>query len=109
MYLADEHSNCVFIGDFNSRIGTLPDHVNISDKCVELRGSVLGDHRKRNNLDLEINESARQVIQFCKSFSLRILNGRKTGDLLEDFTHYNRNDGQSIVDLALYLRHSLTM
>ena len=65
-----------------------------------IKGICIGDHRKRNNLDLEINESARQVIQFCKSFSLRILNGRKTGDLLEDFTHYNRNDGQSIADLA---------
>ena len=87
-------------GDFNSRIGTPPGHVNISDKCVELRGSTLGDHRKKNNLDSEINESARQVIQFCKSFSRRILNGRKTGDLLGDFTHYNMNDGQSVVNLA---------
>ena len=60
----------------------------------------IGDHRKTNNLDLEINESARQVIQFCKSFSLRILNGRKPGDLSGDFTHYNMNDGQSIVYLA---------
>ena len=37
MCRADEHSNCVFIGDFTSRTRTPPDHVNISDKCVELR------------------------------------------------------------------------
>ena len=32
---------------------------------------------------------------------MRILNGRKTGDSLGDFTHFNNNDGQSAVDLAM--------
>ena len=32
---------------------------------------------------------------------MKILNGSKTGDSLGDFTHFNDNDGQSTVDLAL--------
>ena len=95
-----EDSNCIFIGDFNSRIGNLQDHVDIPAKYVELRGSTLGEQRYRNNLDFEINESGKKLIQFCKSFGLRILNGIKHGDILGDFTHFNANDGQSTVDLA---------
>ena len=95
-----EDSNCIFIGDFNSRIGNPQDHVDIPSKYVELRGSTLGEQRYRNNLDFAINESGKKLIQFCKSFGLRILNGRKHGDILGDFTHFNANDGQSTVDLA---------
>ena len=97
----NEHSNCIFIGDFNSRTGRLEDHIDISDRDWEFKDSVLGDNRHRNNLDTEVNESGKQLIQFCKSFGLRILNGRTTGDSLGDFTHFNNNDGQSAVDLAL--------
>ena len=36
-----------------------------------------------------------------KSFNLRILNGRKLGDMRGDFTHYNNAGGQSTVELGI--------
>ena len=60
-----------------------------------------GDYRQRNNRDKESNNIGKQLLEFCKTFSLRILNGRKNGDLLGNFTHYNKSKGQSVVDYGI--------
>ena len=42
-----------------------------------------------------------RILQLYKSFDMQIENGRMKGDLFGNFTHYNKNQGQSTIDLAL--------
>ena len=55
----------------------------------------------RRNCDKETNNIGENVIHLCKSYDMQIANGRMRGDFLDNFTHHNKNNGQSVVDLAL--------
>ena len=77
------------MGDFNGRIADLPDHLGLNDKNLDFQSNILSDFRYRYNRDKEHNDAGKQVQDMCKSFNLRILNGRKLGDMWGDFTHYN--------------------
>ena len=97
----NENGNCFFIVDFRVRIRNLQNY--IKDRHQDLtKPIVTGDHRHRKNsyIDIESNDSEKQLLQFCKAFNLRILNRSKKEDLLEDFTPYNFNCGESTVDLS---------
>ena len=43
--------------------------------------------------DKEHSDTDKQVLDMCKSFNLRIINGRKLGDMRGDFTHFNNAGG----------------
>ena len=42
-----------------------------------------------------------KIIQLCKSYDMQIGNGRTKGDFMGNYTHHNKNTGQSTIDLAL--------
>ena len=94
-------NNIIFMVDFNGRIADLPDHLDLNDKSLDFQSNILSDFRYRYNRDKEHNDAGKQVLDMCKSFNLRILNGRKLGDMRGDFTHYNNAGGQSTVDLGI--------
>ena len=48
-----------------------------------------------------MNKVGEQLLTLCKSYDLQIANGRSQGDFLGNYTHHNKNTGQSVVDLAL--------
>ena len=97
----DEESRIIFIGDFNGRVSNLVDRVQLDDTQTSSQPQLIGDYRQRNNRDKESNNIGKQLLEFCKTFSLRILNGRKNGDLLGNFTHYNKSKGQGVVDYGI--------
>ena len=55
----------------------------------------------RNNCDRQIKQNGRNLINLCRTFHMQIANGRFLGDLWGNFTHHNKNKGESTVDLAI--------
>ena len=90
-------------GDFNAYTNTSPDFV-----CHDDPGHIiLDDHYTfdtclpRNNVDMKRpNNSGKFLLELCKETGLRILNGRKVGDLDGNFTCIRYN-GCSVVDYTL--------
>ena len=94
------------LGDFNSRTGLgqdfLPEENNADIPAAQ---SSLYDNDSRgtiyrNNLDRGSNIYGKKLLDFCIDTPLRILNGRKLGDLLGYHTCYQYN-GSSTVDYGL--------
>ena len=54
----------------------------------------------RGNRDTLVNSYGVQLLEICQAVPLRILNGRKLGDLLGSYTCYKHN-GKSVVDYCL--------
>jgi len=72
----------VLIGDFNARTGTLPDSFHTSDPSVEEEYDLdytlsdLALPTSRFNTDKYVNNSGRNLLDLCKCFNIRIINGR---------------------------------
>ena len=84
-------------GDFNSRTGKHEDYIpddsdNFFDYSVE-NPLVL---KQRNNYDV-VNNHGKNLLEICKNFDLRILNGRIRGDSFGNVTIHSKL-GVSIVD-----------
>ena len=79
----------------------MSDHLDLNDKNLDFESNILSDFRYSYNRDKEHNDAGKQVLDMCKSFNLRIFNGRKMGDMRGDFTHYNNAGGQSTVDFGI--------
>ncbi|MCW4346970.1 MAG: reverse transcriptase domain-containing protein [Candidatus Thiodiazotropha endolucinida] len=88
-------NNILLFGDFNSRTGTLPDYVHMDNFiCTKLGIEDLSDENTcilnffdisdipliRQNADNSINTYGRNLIDFCKSNNIFILNGRLSND-----------------------------
>ena len=56
---------------------------------------------RRKNCDSILNTEGIKLIELCKALDLVIINGRSFGDHGVSFTHYNKNKGASLVDLAI--------
>ena len=55
-------------------------------------------HNHRNNRDSDtINTSGRKLLEVCKTFNLRFLNGRSCGDNFGQYTCFRPN-GKSVID-----------
>lgn len=54
----------------------------------------------RNNFDYIINPHGKNLLDICKTFDLKILNGRTNGDSLGRFTFSSQN-GESTVDYII--------
>ena len=75
----------VLIGDFNARTGLLKDFIENDSELIDdqLNEYYITDETftNRNNQDIKLNKQGEEMIKFCIGNKLRILNGRKTGDL----------------------------
>ena len=98
----------VFVGsDFNSRIGTQNDFITENEKDLNYlpQDYELDTIRSvRNNQDTSVN--GQQLLDLCIETKLKILNGRKRGDLQGHLTYIGFH-GCSTVDLALTSEASL--
>ena len=101
----NDSCDLVCLGDFNSRTACRPDYSvddNITD--IPVVNSLFSADTlatfPRGNSDLLVNSYGVRLLEICQSFPLRILNGRKLGDILGSYTCYKSN-GQSVVDYCL--------
>ena len=93
-------------GDFNSRTGELDDII-INDSpefILELSENPSYDADDfdipRASMDKEVNNFGRDLISFCQSYGMHILNGRVSGDTNGDITCVANGD-RSVVDYML--------
>ena len=92
----------MLLGDFNARTGQESDSV-----CRDGQNFILNDCSNmsfktscRNTFNPIVNSHGKRLLDLCKSFDLRILNGRITGDSLGRFT-YSTQNGDSTVDYII--------
>ena len=102
----NDGSQFLLIGDMNARTGIVDDYCISDEKNIKsfiTNIDVEGNHPKtrRNNCDFQINQEGLKIIQLCKSLDLMILNGRINGDFWGNYTHFNKNNGESTVDLGI--------
>lgn len=92
----------ILTGDFNSRTGKCNDYTSISgDQFIKPNESEeYSTPLIRNSCDNMINNHGKTLIEFCKLFDFRILNGRTRGDSLGNFTFHGKN-GSSTVDYII--------
>ena len=95
------------IGDMNGRVGEESEFHSVNKHDHEQDPSLLYTSRSisetpRNNCDKKDPcYVGRMILELCKSYDMQIGNGRTKGDFMGNFTHHNKNTGQSTVDLAL--------
>ena len=58
------------------------------------------NRKNRHNCDQKINAHDKNILDLCKGFNMRILNGRTLGDSQGSFTCF-QNNGRSTVDYAV--------
>ena len=103
-----QEGDILFLGDFNARTGTKEDYVSdLLQEETELftrnnENSVLEKlkRKNRNNCDQKINVYGNKLLDLCKGFNMRILNGRTLGDSQGSFTCFQSNV-RSTVDYAV--------
>ena len=98
-----ENSPIMYIGDFNGRTGELDDNYKNSfqhDLYIPTP-NLFPDCPKRKNCDKITNSHGKKIIDFCKTYDFKILNGRMKGDSIGNFTHLNANRGTSAIDYSL--------
>lgn len=95
--------SCLVFGDFNARTATAADFCIESDTGQHLPDNYIYDEPlPRNNLDKhDIDNHGTQLLSFCRTSALRILNGRTVGDSLGQCTCYSFNGKPSTIDYAL--------
>ena len=86
----------------NARTGKYNDHLEMTDKnYLEIDMFENTENiSQRNNCDNILNSHGKIVLQICKSFDLRILNGRKKEYSLGNITFHGRS-GVSTVDYII--------
>ena len=105
--LAQCHPNgdIILMGDLNARSQTIPDYLlnenndHIPVPPPDLYEVDTVEISPRNNCDRNSNSYGQKLIELCKTVPLRILNGRKIGDLLGNFTCFTPR-GCSAVDIG---------
>ena len=97
--LSSDDSPICIIGDMNGRTGERSDF-ELADKYVNSIPSKL-IKSCRKSCDKLLNKVGEKLLSLCKAYDIQIANGRFPGDFLGNFTHHNKNTGQSAVDLAL--------
>ena len=95
----------IIMGDMNARTASLEeqptdpsdDHQNNS---IETANHTIPINTRRN-CDNVINSHGKNIIEFCNTYNLKILNGRSKGDPLGNFTYYDEKLGASAVDYSI--------
>ena len=96
--------NCIIIGDFNARTNCKPDYINDdNDNFLSLSTSYVSDTPiiRRSCDEKNVDTHGKMLLDLCKSSGLRIINGRKLGDLCGNFTCFNHRGTPSVIDYAL--------
>lgn len=92
----------ILLGDFNSRTGKYDDHISIEGDNFftsnNLEESIIPT--VRNNYDNVVNSNGKHLLEICKHFDFRILNGRTRGDSMGNITFHGKN-GVSTVDYVI--------
>ena len=101
----EESCDLVCLRDFNSRTAQRPDFsVDDDNTDVPVLNRMFTPDTvaafPRGNQDLLVNSYGIRLLEICQSVPLRILNGRKLGDVLGTYTCY-KPKGQSVVDYCL--------
>ena len=103
----DKGFDCIFVGDFNGRTGTLEDytmHDNDSDH-IPLPDSYTLDPQNlpaRVSDDIVVNTYGHALLDICKASGVHIINGRYYGDRNKGlYTCHTPNGGHSVVDYVL--------
>ena len=91
----------LIIGDMNGRVGELSEFSQIDTIDINNHLTRSVSESYRNNCDNQTCKVGKKIVQMCKSYDMQIANGRMRGDFMGNFTHHNKNTGQSAVDLAL--------
>ena len=105
------------MGDCNARTGLTDDFLDVNEHVAELTGldaasdymcdmkyilNSKGICTERFNCDTLTNCNGDKLIECCKTFGIRIVNGRFGADKnIGKYTCYNKNNGKSVVDYAL--------
>ena len=105
--------HCLIMGDFNVRTNVKPDHIendssdylcvpsSIDPRRVYASSYVSDIPLARKNIDVKESDThGKQLLDLCKGSSLRILNGRKLGDLQGNYTISHRGS-PSLIDYML--------
>ena len=107
-YIVDGRRSFLVMGDLNGRTKKEDDFVrDTADKhspIEEIPFYIPDTEMERNNKDnTPIDEQGKKVLEICKSNSLRILNGRTSGDEFGTFTRYpkRKNENPSVIDYTL--------
>ena len=99
--LTTSNTPCILIGDVNARTGGLLDYhePDNNDNLLLPPRNIQIPHRA--SCDKLNNPKGKHIIDICNSFDMQIANGRFRGDCWGNFTHHNKNSGQSTVDIAI--------
>ena len=100
----------MLIGDLNARTGSALDFVN-SDHCIHVPGINLPQKhnlRRRKNYDSQINEHGKSLLEICKTWDMRIVNGRTSGDSFGRITCHSPK-GISTVDYFIVSHEMLSL
>ena len=89
----------LLLGDFNASTGTLPENVDI-DTNVDNTNLEPTEFHLRRNCDEHINGQGKRLIDLFIAKNLRILNGRKPGDSIGNFTTF-KNGHNSVNDYGV--------
>ena len=101
----EDDTDIIIMGDLNARTGTELDFIeHDNDENIPIPQELYETDSllniPRGNMDRSTNRYGQSLLELCKTIPLRILNGRKLGDILGSFTCYKYN-GQSVVDYCL--------
>ena len=96
--------DCIICGDFNARTGVEPDYCMEDENPVtdSIPEYICDTPLKRSNMDnRSVDGHGVQLLDLCKSTSLRILNGRTVGDFCGRCTCYSYSGQPSVIDYFL--------
>ena len=101
----EDDTPILITGDLNARTGTLdeifvdpiPDELN----CFIEANNSTNSTKSRQNADNVINSHGKKIIDICRTYNLKILNGRMDGDPYGNFTYYDASLGASTVDYSI--------
>ena len=105
--IMNTENNCLIMGDLNGRTKLGDDFVrdeNDEHSPINNLPYTRDEKLSRANMDLTaIDQQGKKILEFCRSSSYRILNGRVNGDKTGKFTRYpsNLRDEPSVIDYAL--------
>ena len=96
--IKEKGGEIILSGDFNARTGCAKDAVE-NDKFNYLDTESI-DLPIRNSADHELNSKGKELLDICKIYDLCIINGRKTGDLVGNYTSFQPG-GNSVIDYSI--------